>query len=1269
MSSISSMWGRLVVSLFCLWFFFCGFSLSVSSRSKQVIPATRTVFQSATIIINEYLADPSTGAAGDANGDGTTNATQDEFVEIVNTGALPLDISGFTVSDAAQVRFTIPVGKVIPPGEAAVIFGGGAPVGNFGNAAANGLVFAIGGAGLNLANTADSIIIKDSLGVEIARHDYPPPASDIDQSLTRNPDITGSNFAPHLTISGGVARFSPGTRIDGRAFVNDDPQINSISPEVVVAGTGQVTLSVSGDKFQNGAQVAVDDMPINTSFISAMQLIADAPISITNSPGAHSVTVRNPDLSTSNSITFTVLGAVGINEFLADPPDDANGDGVISAAQDEFVEIINRTGSAIDVSGFTLSDAAQTRLTFPAGAIIPSGEAAVVFGGGSPTGEFGNAMANGLVFTASLSLNNTGDTITLRDSAGNTVEQIVYGSTEGGANQSINRNPEVTGIVFAEHSSIIESGGSLFSPGTQLDGLPFTIRPHIFEISPERMPLSDQPFQLSIRGSGFLPSSIVIIDSSTVSFQFVNSAELIATVPATVAQSTGTHSVQVRNAGGNRSNVIVLTIIPPPPELSFALPRQVIAGTGNFTLFVSGANFAPGSVVLIEETIIPTTFKSPHSLQAVVPASLITLPGTLRVRVRNIDGTISNERTIEVVLIAARIDSLSPAATVAGDSGFKIIVTGANFQSGATVIFDGTPLETAFVSSKELRAGVPASLVSTVGLRPVVVQNGDGQLSNDAVFTVAPDSPVILSFDPRSVVRGRGDTALSIIGEKFQPRARARLIESGQPGRFLNTTFIGGNRLEAELLAPMLEKAGKVFIRVENSDSGVSNTFALDVLIKDPMVINEFLADPPEGASGDANGDGTRSTSQDEFVEVVNRSDEPIDLSGFKLSDADATRHLFAEGTILPPREAVVIFGGGRPTGKFGNAAENGLALRASTGGLSLNNGGDTIRLEDKEGRTLQEVTFGSAEGNSNQSINRDPDVDGATFALHSMVALDSSRRLSPGTRTRGETFTIKPFVRSLTPAGIRIESPSFALTLKGENFLAGAIALFGSTGLETTHRSNSELEALIDGDMITEGGRFEVRVRNPKGEISSPSSFLIFDDPPHIASISPNKTGTGAASLEVAITGGRFQRNAKATVKGEAVEIRFISRERIVLIIPDKFFARAAEIEVQMTNEDGNRSNAVALKVENGPLITRLSRTKIKAGRGETEMTIGGVAFAQGAALMVGDKIVKTEFVSQNVLTARISAEMNEKTGTLVLQIVNPDGGRSNKASVRVVE
>lgn len=923
----------------------------------------------------------------------------------------------------------------------------------------------------------------------------------------------------------------------------------------------------------------------------------------------------------------------------------------------------------MDISGFTLSDAAQTRFTFPAGAVIPAGEAALVFGGGNPTGEFGNVAANGLVFKASLSLNNTGDTITLRDSAGNLIEQVVYGSAQGGANQSVNRNPEIVGVMFVTHTSMPGSGIRLFSPGTLVDGSPFTIRPQILEVSPEKAPLGDEPFPLTIRGNSFEPGSQTLIDGFVVSAQFITPGEMLATVPAAVARSAGEHRVQIRNAGGNQSNVVTLTIIPPPPELSFAFPRQVIAGAGGFTLFAEGANFSPISVVLIESVVIFTTFKSPRSLQAAVPASFTTRPQTLRIRVRNIDGAESNERTIEVLMVAARIDSLSPGGAEVGSPAFKMAVKGADFQDGATVIFDGTPLDTAFVSPTELRAVVPALLVSKVGLRQVTVQNRDGQLSNDAVFAVVPDPPAIFSLDPKSVVEGAGDLKISIRGEKFHPDARARLVEEGRPGRFLDTTFASSTQIEAALHRSLFKKAGKVFLRVENMDLGISNTVALDVLIKDPLVINEFLADPPDGLAGDANGDGTRSTSQDEFIELVNRSDEPMDISGYTLSDAETVRHRFAQGVVVPPREAVVVFGGGRPTGKFGNAAENNLALRASTGGLSLNNTGDIIRLADSEGRIVQEITFGSTEGNANQSINRAPDIDGAAFTPHSVVALNSSRRFSPGTSANGQTFTVKPFVRLLTPANARVGSPQFPFTVQGENFLDGAKVLFDSVELETTYRSSSELEARMSAELLAEGGRFDIRVRNPKGEISSPSHLVVFDDPPRIVSISPDITGTGAANLEVAITGERFQRGAIATAKGEAVETRFVSRNQIVVIIPNSFFTRAAEIQLQVTNEDGNRSNAVTLRVENGPLITRLSRTKIKAGRGEAEITIGGVAFKDGAVVLINDISVQTSFVSEITLLVRLPAKMVMRPGVLTLQALNPDGGRSNKATVKVVE
>lgn len=1233
----------------------------------------RTASVTGALAINEYLADPPPGAAGDANGDGVRDAAQDEFVELVNTTAAPLDISGFTISDTTAVRFTVPPGRAIPPGEAAVVFGGGTPTGPFGNAGANGLLFAIGGAGLSLNNGGDSIIVKDNFGAEAVRHDYPPPNSGIGQAITRSPDVTG-NFVAHSSAAGGGGRlFSPGTRANGIPFTTTDPVIISVAPNAAVVGSGEVEIFITGSNFQSGSQVFLDGSAINATFISAAEFGARIPSSITDAAGSHAITVRNPDMAVSNPVAFTVLGAIGINEFLADPPDgaagDANGDGVRDSSQDEFIEVINRTAAPVNVGGFSVRDADAVRFTFPPGSIVPAGEVAIVFGGGSPRGEFGNAGANGLVFAASLSLNNSGDTITVKDGAGVAVESITYGSSEGNANQSINRNPDGEGTSFAPHSSIAGSGGRLFSPGTRADGRPFTAGPHITRVSPDHAAGGAAPFDLSVQGGGFESTSAVFIDAAPVESRLISPGEIVARVPASVTAVAGDHPVQVRNEGGNRSNAVMLNIIPPPPSLTSLVPRLVLVGSSSFTLFAAGENFVPSSVVLIEDSPLATTFVSARELRASVPASFVSSVGARRVRVRNADGQQSGISFLEVVQPSAQVASVSPAQAVAGGPPFTLIVAGRNFKSGVTVLFGQTPLETRFVSGTELRAVVTATLLTGAGLRAVSVQNIDGAISNEAIFRITPDPPLIHLIDPLAITEGGGEATITITGEKFQSGALVRTVEAGRPGAQLDVTFITDTRLEAKLPAAIIQVAGSVVLRVENPDFGISNTVTLKVLIRDPLVINEYLADPPEGLPGDANGDGIRNSSQDEFVEIVNRTAEPIDLSGYSLSDSEQVRHVFAAGTALPPFEALVVFGGGSPSGSFGNAAENGLVLKASSGGLSLNNGGDTIKLEDARGRPVQEVKFGAAEGGANQSINRDPDADGASFSRHTNVAEDAGRLFSPGTKAKGAAFTVKPIIRSLAPARVRVGSVTTTLSVSGGNFSPGAIVLFNQAQLATTYRSDALLEAEVDAKFMTEGGAVEVRARNPRGELSASVKLLVEDDPPRILRLSPQKTGTGAEGLQVMIEGERFQRGAITIIAGMAVETRFITSTSLLATPPDHFFRQAAELEVRVLNSDGNQSNGSKLTVENGPLITRLSRARLKAGRGAAEIMLGGVAFKPDVILFVNDGPAATTFVSDTVITARIPGEATSRPGVLTLQARHADGGRSNKVTVKVVD
>ena len=178
------------------------------------------------------------------------------------------------------------------------------------------------------------------------------------------------------------------------------------------------------------------------------------------------------------------------------------------------------------------------------------------------------------------------------------------------------------------------------------------------------------------------------------------------------------------------------------------------------------------------------------------------------------------------------------------------------------------------------------------------------------------------------------------------------------------------------------------------------------------LVINEIYGDPAGGLAGDANNDGFRDPQEDEFVELVNTSDHEICLSGWNLTDAVSTsRHRFPIGSVLPAGKALVVFGGGVPTGKFGGAE---VQTAAYSGELNLNNKGDVLSLFDAGGNVYQRVSWGDCDGkqcapehlsqamDSNQSFTRRPELSGP-FVRHG--DMDGRRSYSPGTRADGTPF------------------------------------------------------------------------------------------------------------------------------------------------------------------------------------------------------------------------------------------------------------------------
>jgi len=154
-------------------------------------------------------------------------------------------------------------------------------------------------------------------------------------------------------------------------------------------------------------------------------------------------------------------------------------------------------------------------------------------------------------------------------------------------------------------------------------------------------------------------------------------------------------------------------------------------------------------------------------------------------------------------------------------------------------------------------------------------------------------------------------------------------------------------------------------------------------------IINEILYDP----NSDANGDGTVSSSTDDFVEIANFTGISQDISGYTLQ-IGATTYTVPTGTIIANGCALVVFGGGTPVGTFGGAT-----VLAGTFSLSPISG--TVTFRDAANVTLATRSY-TGSVSDNVSITLNPNLTGTAMALHSTVGTGAQ---SPGTLADGTPF------------------------------------------------------------------------------------------------------------------------------------------------------------------------------------------------------------------------------------------------------------------------
>jgi endonuclease/exonuclease/phosphatase family metal-dependent hydrolase len=399
--------------------------LTTSSSIRNTEATNLSNFIKANIPTGDYLA-----IGGDFNSDSRTEALFTAFSSVVTTtGPYPADRNGNVNTNAGRNK---PYDHVLVDSDLR----------------AYQTSTVIGSSTFSAGLVADTRVYSPISEIS------PATAADSGSTNMQHMGIVKDFLIPGDTTSGSVTVSSPNggeswVGTSSHAITWTSTGVTNVKVEYTLDGSSWTVLSASTAASAGSYSWTVP----NTASTAAKVRVSDASNSAVtdSSDGAFTITTSGGGGGT---------GPVFINEVMINEPgSDVNG---------EFVELVNPGSAAVDLSGWTVSDATALRHTFAAGTSLAAGKAIVVFGGASaiPTGI--NAVA---ASTGSLNLSNSSETVTVKNSAGTAVDTATFGSGLTGTDGvSANRSPDATsGATFVLHTAL---GGSS-SPGTRANGTAF----------------------------------------------------------------------------------------------------------------------------------------------------------------------------------------------------------------------------------------------------------------------------------------------------------------------------------------------------------------------------------------------------------------------------------------------------------------------------------------------------------------------------------------------------------------------------------------------------------------------------------------------------------------------------------------------------------------------------------------------------------------------------------------------------------------------------
>ncbi len=1077
--------------------------------------------------------------------------------------------------------------------------------------------------------------------------------------------VSGSETSPPLTFTA----------------LNPVPATIVLDPASIAAGGVAALVRITGGPFAPDAKALADGAELETVWTSWSEIVATVPASLLANGDEIDLSVKNPAPGGGESplVTFTVNNAMPVISALS----------VTSATMGDPAITLTVTGTGfarratVNLAGVatTTQYVSSTRLI----AVIPEARLAIpgdfqitvtnpIPGGGTSAPVTFNVRnpvpAVEAILPSGAIAGDPTLTITLRGRG------FVSGAVVrlGGASlmTTFGSQTELTAVVPA--SALTTSGErpiTVVNPapgGGESGPLPFTVSnpvPAISSATPSSANVSDAPFVLTLRGSGFNSATQVTFDGVAAMVTVVSASEIRVSVSAAMVPAGGSKLVRVTNPEpGGGSAETTIAIANSAAVLTAISPSTASTGSGAVTLTLSGTGFLNGATVRFGGIERPGTFISSTAIAFGVTASELAVAGPKNVSVQNPLAIPSNAITFSVLNPMPVISALAPLSSPINTS-VTLTLTGTAFVRNATVAVDGIAISTTFVSPTQLVATLPAARIPVAGNYAVtVVQPAPGGgTSNALTFTAQNVAPTATAISPSALTAGGGNVTLTITGSGFVSGAR---VNAG--GAFRTTTFVSSTVLLAQLPADAYPTGRTIAVYVENPGPGGGNSASLSLTVNNLVpTIGDFTPSTGTCCANDIVVTVTGTNFNASTTATLNGTTIPVTYENATHVSLRIPAALNTAGakTLVLTNPAP---GGGTVTRSFSidNASPTFTGLSPSTvaagasATLILDGVNLAIGATVEVGGQIYPATFVS----SSRVVAAIP-----AFAAGGTYPVVVVNPTPGGGRSNAIDLNVTnpvPTVASIsTTSGLR--NVPVTLTITGTNFNPSSRVSFNGTSLVPSSQTSTQLVVAISADRITNAGTYSVSVVNPApgGGTSTSATFTAQNAAPTIAALSPS-TGTCCAAFTLTVDGTNFVASTTATYAGTAATVTYVSPTRILLAVTAALNATAGSKAIAITNPSpGGGTANTTLTVQNEvPTLTSLSPAFATVGGAAPVVTINGTGFVSGAvASWDGTTAATTTYVSPTQLTVTVSAGDLATPRTRTLSVRNPSSAADSNA------